>query len=276
MMRYLAVASLMTLLGGLPALGAEAACPGEKTIKSASTEINTEVTFQNNSGSVRKVFWIDFEGARVHYGDIAPGAAHVQPTYLGHAWMISNGNSDCMEFYFAETLSRTVSLERSGSGGGAVPPRPLPPRGTSSNGNRGNGSNSGNSGNRGNLDNDVDEDDEQDVVDDGAPCGPGEYHNRSANICINTSTKARRPAGSRSPAAGNSGGNTRVMRCRPGFVQQGSRCVRQSGAVQPNRRPKIRVAADVTNEENRPDDLCGPGFTDVGGGCISNSLLKQN
>ncbi|VAW10389.1 hypothetical protein MNBD_ALPHA09-2259 [hydrothermal vent metagenome] len=275
MMRNLFLACVFTLVGSLPALGAAGTCPGENQIKSASTEINTKITFENLSGAARKIFWIDFSGARVHYGDIAPGATHEQPTFLGHAWLITDQNADCLGFYFAETAPRTVSLSNSDLA--PTPPGAVPPL---------QGGTAGGSGPRDDATGDAGQPDGQGpLVDDGNPCNPGEYWNKSRNLCINPQTKKRRKPTAALPSASQSA--TRALRCRPGFVQSGSRCVRGASAATRPQPPRPQhpaqgndpwkpgtLVADPDNEENRADDLCGPGFTDVGGGCISNSLLN--
>ncbi|MFV2093015.1 MAG: hypothetical protein ACC634_08020 [Hyphomicrobiales bacterium] len=263
MIRKLLIGGALILSGSLPALGADVTCPGEGEIKSASTSINTEITFTNDSGAPRQIFWIDFGGARVQYGNIKPGATHVQPTFLGHAWLIADGNADCLGLYFADTVSRSVSLSAVTSGPVPGPVSGVPPR----DGNPPVGGNPPGG--------------QVPVADDGSPCSVGEYWNRSRNLCINTTTKNRRKP-SALPVVPDSP-TVRTLRCRPGYVQNGNRCVRQSGAApqpqSPNQLSAIRapiVPDDADNEENRPDDLCGPGFTDIGGGCISNSLLNNN
>lgn len=267
MIKNLLLGGILVLWGSLPALGADVTCPGEGQIKSASTDINSEITFTNNSGKTRQIFWIDFEGVRVQYGNIAPGATHVQPTFLGHAWLIANQDADCLGLYFAESANRSVSLTAA-EGSAPAPVTGIPPR-----------------RNRQPVGGNPPPSGQQPAAVDDSPCDANEYWNKSRNLCINTVTKRRRKPDAL-PA--NPGGATiRPMRCRPGFVQKGNRCVRQTGAVIPPASPRPQPVRqtipqgpannfDADNEENRPDDLCGPGFTDIGGGCISNSLLKQN
>jgi len=274
MIRNLLLGGVLVLSGSLPALGAAGTCPGEGQIKSASTDISTEITFTNNSGAPRQVFWIDFEGVRVQYGNIAPGASHIQPTFLGHTWLIADKDADCLGLYFAETAPRTVSL--GGSDGratgpvGTAPPRAgnTPPRGTPAGGARRQA-------------------EQPPAANDGNPCEANEYWNRSRNLCINTATKSRRKPSAALPGSGSE--IIRGLRCRPGFVQSGSRCIRGNSTATRPQPPSPQqpapgnnpwnpgtLVADPDNEENRPDDLCGPGFTDIGGGCISNSLLNRN
>lgn len=275
MMRNLLLAGVLTFAGTLPATGAEATCPGESQIKSASTEINTEITFENKSGAERQIFWIDFNGARVHYGDIASGATHVQPTFLGHAWIITDKDADCLGFYFAETAPRLVSLDRANGNLATTPPGAAPPRVGGQNGGQTDGT-----GRQGAP---------EPLADDGNPCEPGEYWNKSRDLCIDPQTKRRRKPTAALPRPNQA--VVRTLRCRPGFTQSGSRCVRQASATPTPQPPRPQPApgssgsdplnpgtlvADPDNEENRADDLCGPGFTDIGGGCISNSLLGQN
>jgi len=50
MIRNLLLGGVLVIGGTLPAFGAAGTCPGEGQIKSASTEISTEITFENKSG----------------------------------------------------------------------------------------------------------------------------------------------------------------------------------------------------------------------------------
>lgn len=322
MMREMLLAGALAIAGSQTALGANATCPGETLIKSAATEIETEITFENSGNSPRQIHWIDFDGKRVHYGDIAPGASHQQPAYLGQAWMITDKNADCLGIYYAETMARYVSLD-DGTAASDAPPRANPPRpGT---------------GNTSAAPLSPDTKVQPVAIGAGNPCELGEYWNRSRNICINTSNNQQRRPNSDSSASNNQVGSGGGLACRAGFVKVGSRCVRddngggapvsntsaaaggglscRSGFVKVGTRcarnsdarapapvPSRPAAAgaglacragfvksgsrcvrqgaantlDASNEENRPGDLCGPGFTDIGGGCISNALLPKS
>jgi len=61
------------------------------SIPAASPRSNepTAVVFWNHRSREVSLAWVDFDGARKHYATLAPGAKHVQQTYVGHVWVVS-------------------------------------------------------------------------------------------------------------------------------------------------------------------------------------------
>ncbi|MBI5690327.1 MAG: hypothetical protein HZC55_09510 [Verrucomicrobia bacterium] len=49
----------------------------------------TAVHVVNRRSGVVSVYWLDFEGKRRHYADLPPGQSHLQATYAGHVWMVT-------------------------------------------------------------------------------------------------------------------------------------------------------------------------------------------
>lgn len=235
-------------------------CPGEGKIRSIATDVKTEILFENDTDETVRLSWVDFEGKRVDYGEIQSGANLRQPTFLGQAWLVSDRNADCLAFYFAETEPREVALSGEASASAAIPSPGAPPRASTRPLPR---TPSGPQT--------ADEDSPQ--AD--SPCDEGEYWNRSRNICIDTTTRKRRPAPrsdfrlqsapTRATAAAPRTPE-RTLRCRPGFAPTDGRCMRITAAATP---PKPAPAAPSANR-------CGPGFTDIGGGCLANALVKRN
>jgi hypothetical protein len=54
----------------------------------------TSISFVNERARDVSVFWVDPDGTRRHYFDLRPGRTQVQGTYVGHVWVISDGERD--------------------------------------------------------------------------------------------------------------------------------------------------------------------------------------
>src|ERR1700690_2508081 len=66
-------------------------CSLQSTLKSLNADVATSVLFVNYTGAAVKVYWIDYSGNLVHYQDLASGYQYVQPTYVTHPWVVTNG-----------------------------------------------------------------------------------------------------------------------------------------------------------------------------------------
>jgi hypothetical protein len=82
----------------------------EKGIKSADTEVETMITFTNKSGKTVKVYWLDYDGGRVHYQTLEDKESHDQHTYLGHPWLITDEKENALYIYYPDAQPRTVEI----------------------------------------------------------------------------------------------------------------------------------------------------------------------
>lgn len=48
------------------------------------------------------LYWINFQGQKVHYVTIPPRGRHVQPTYRGHVWVSENTYGYCDVMFTVE------------------------------------------------------------------------------------------------------------------------------------------------------------------------------
>jgi len=46
-----------------------------------------------------RLYWLDYEGKRVLYGNIPEGQTVRQPTFTSHPWVITDTNDKCLELY---------------------------------------------------------------------------------------------------------------------------------------------------------------------------------
>ena len=113
---------LSTMLVGAATVSARADdCSNEKSLKSAPTTKETELSFQNRSGEKRRVYWIDFEGGRKFYGIVDPGNVLKQPTLVDHAWVVTDDAEKCLYTFVSSAEPRTVDI---GEAAAAVAPPP--------------------------------------------------------------------------------------------------------------------------------------------------------
>ena len=49
---------------------------------------DTEIIFRNRTSATVTVYWLDVDGRRRPYGEIAPGSDRPQSTYAGHVWIV--------------------------------------------------------------------------------------------------------------------------------------------------------------------------------------------
>ena len=66
------------------------------------------VEFVNTSKQPRKLYWVDFSGAKVLAGTLQPGQRAPMQTYTTHAWMIADGSDQCMG---TPVISKAGSIE---------------------------------------------------------------------------------------------------------------------------------------------------------------------
>jgi membrane protease YdiL (CAAX protease family) len=83
----------------------------EKGIKSTSIDVVTSITFVNQSKQTTKVYWLDAEGRRKFFATLKDGDSHkIEPTYLMHAWLITDENDKAWYVYFPDAQPRTVEI----------------------------------------------------------------------------------------------------------------------------------------------------------------------
>ena len=86
-------------------------CAQEDRLRSTDGSISTQVTFINRSALTIRTYWLNYQGKRVFYSDIAPGRSHVQQTYVTHPWVITNNPSgNCVAIYQPARTPATVVI----------------------------------------------------------------------------------------------------------------------------------------------------------------------
>lgn len=78
---------------------AESSCDQEKSLKSLNANEATKFTFKNSSDKTLKFYWLNYQGARVHYKDVKAGASYTQSTFVTHPWIITDESENCLGIY---------------------------------------------------------------------------------------------------------------------------------------------------------------------------------
>jgi len=71
----------------------------EPTLRSTGNGPSTLVAFVNDRSEPVIVSWLDPNGQRVEYQRLAPGASYVQPTYVGHPWVVSTADGTAIAVF---------------------------------------------------------------------------------------------------------------------------------------------------------------------------------
>jgi hypothetical protein len=81
------------------ALAVDAATSGcaQTGLKSSTSSKKATITFENTTDQQVHVSWIDFDGATRPYGDVAADSTHVQETFVGHVWQVTDETEQCVQ-----------------------------------------------------------------------------------------------------------------------------------------------------------------------------------
>jgi len=70
--------------------------------RSRNSDVPVTVSFRNQSGAMRGVMWIDFNGRPVEYANLAPGETFTINTFMTHPWMFTDGPGNCIEMFMPQ------------------------------------------------------------------------------------------------------------------------------------------------------------------------------
>ena len=87
-------------------------CLVEETgkIKSRVSDVGTEIVFENASEETIQIYWLNFEGEKVQYAELAPEQTHRQLTFVTHPWVAATEEAGCLGIYMPDGQTRTVKL----------------------------------------------------------------------------------------------------------------------------------------------------------------------
>lgn len=77
---------------------------------SINSDISTSIEFVNLSDEKIVVYWLDYDGVRQPYGELAPGQSYVQPTHLTHPWLITDAGGANSLLFYPDAQPRRVEI----------------------------------------------------------------------------------------------------------------------------------------------------------------------
>jgi hypothetical protein len=80
-------------------------CHSESNLASQSSKEATAMTFVNRSNEPVKIYWLSFQGERKLYQYLPPGGRHMQKTFIGHNWLVTNLAEQCIGIFNAAPQS---------------------------------------------------------------------------------------------------------------------------------------------------------------------------
>lgn len=97
-------------VGAAGAIKPDSSCATESSYKSQQGIAPAELTVFNNSDETVKVWWLNYDGKRTFYRDLAPHKSYIQPTWLSHPWVISSVGGACYRFLVMTSIRQTVTV----------------------------------------------------------------------------------------------------------------------------------------------------------------------
>jgi hypothetical protein len=82
---------------------ADASCQREAESRSINSNTPTSFTIRNHTSETLTLFWLNFQGQRVKYFDLAHGQTRSQATFVTHPWVVADPNGACIRFFLVTT-----------------------------------------------------------------------------------------------------------------------------------------------------------------------------
>jgi hypothetical protein len=78
-------------------------CNSEATSQSLNSNTPTSFTLTNHTSETLSLFWLNFQGQRVHYTDVDPGQSKDQKTFVTHPWVVADPGGNCIRLFLVTT-----------------------------------------------------------------------------------------------------------------------------------------------------------------------------
>ena len=95
----------------MQAVAGEHPCAELPSLRSLNSDTRASITFRNQSGMMRGIMWVDFQGQLKPYADLQSGQQVVFDSYLTHPWMVTDGPGNCLRIVLPEPGGSVVVLE---------------------------------------------------------------------------------------------------------------------------------------------------------------------
>lgn len=76
--------------------GEKRPCSDETNLRSNGNDGAATLAIDNQTGHPVVIYWIDFDGKRKKYSDLANNQTVVENTFVGHWWLVADKDDDCI------------------------------------------------------------------------------------------------------------------------------------------------------------------------------------
>ena len=83
---------------------------GEKGLASPGDDNEVVLAIKNTRESAISIYWIDYDGDRVHYNDLEAGAEFEQITFGGHYWIVLDSDGKALGIYQTPGKDATITV----------------------------------------------------------------------------------------------------------------------------------------------------------------------
>ncbi len=97
-------------IGSTPAALHASKLPSEKTAKSMPSTVAARFTIRNSSGKSIRLFWLDLDGNRQLYKELAPGERFEQKTFVDHVWLVADADDNAWRLIRPEPQSLSFEI----------------------------------------------------------------------------------------------------------------------------------------------------------------------
>jgi hypothetical protein len=94
-----------------PHVPSERGCYAEGSLKSPAAKEIMNIRFTNNGTTPVHIYWISFEGKRILYKLLNPGLSYLQPSYVGHFWVITGASDECRKLVSIDQNVSEVNIQ---------------------------------------------------------------------------------------------------------------------------------------------------------------------
>jgi hypothetical protein len=93
---------LLLICWSTAASAVEKNCSEEAGLRSLAGDRSTQITFVNRRSEPIYTYWLNYQGRRVFYAEVAAGQSYIQQTYVTHPWVVATRAGDCLRIFMPE------------------------------------------------------------------------------------------------------------------------------------------------------------------------------
>ena len=86
-------------------------CSEEKNLRSQDATDPTTMAFINKAADTKRIYWLDYGGARVLYATLQTGQAIDTQTYMTHPWVVANSSDVCQAIYMPAMTAQNIEID---------------------------------------------------------------------------------------------------------------------------------------------------------------------